>query len=192
MHQQHDPRNWSRLFGAFCALMLIHQRAIIVPMRKYCGKDFFGLPCGLALLLMSAWAFFSGDDFMWVCAGFWLVALLVRKGQTYRLLAQGTLIYSLFDGIPTDAQRYCKTERTAKLFVEPILVGILGGTVLLIYRMEGLPVAGLPLFFLFGLVSLPLIELLKQTIWERRLQAMQDARIEQEAVVQEVRIRYGE
>jgi hypothetical protein len=53
-------------------------------------------------------------------------------------------------------------------------------------------VYGLPYFFMLGLVTLPFVEKVKQLVWERRIQGINDARIEQEALVRESRERYGE
>jgi hypothetical protein len=61
-----------------------------------------------------------------------------------------------------------------------------------IYLEHGLPTAGLPSFFLWGVISLPFVEIVKRTIWERRTQGMSDARIEQQQVVSNYRNRFGE
>ena len=194
MNQKQQPEQvgWAQGFNLAYMLLLVHQRGIVVPMRMYCGKEFYGRPCALAFLLMSLWAAFSRDFYMWLWVGLWLFMLLVRKGQSYRAIAQGARIHSEYDGVPAEALKYANTERAAKLFVEPFMVGLLGLVVLLIYKAAELPSLGLPYFLLFGVVSLPVVELVKQIIWEKRLQGMQDARIEQEAMVRDSRARYGE
>jgi len=66
MQQQQDDfmTRYKRNFNMAYNGMLIHQRAIILPMRERCGKDVLGLPCALALVLMCVWAALSRDPFM--------------------------------------------------------------------------------------------------------------------------------
>ncbi len=187
-----DPNGWKRNYDIAFYVMLVHQRAIIIPLRERFGKEVFGRVCAFSFVMMCVWAAYSGDPFMWLWAGMWLVCLLKRKHETARLAKEGVRIHSQADGWPKDAIKIGGTEKAAKLVVEPMFIGALGVVLLLLYREIGLPFYGLPCFLLFGAVSLPLVEKVKQQIWERRIQGMQDARIEQEAMVQESRERFGE
>jgi hypothetical protein len=194
MQQQQEDfmTRYKRNFNIAYNLMLVHQRAIIIPMRERYGKEVFGSPCALAFLLMCAWAALSMDAFMWLWVGVWLFYLARRKDEAVRLANSGARIHSQYDGWPLDANRYGCSENVAKLVVEPVLVGAVGIVLFMIYQEAGLPVYGLPYFFMLGLVTLPFVEKVKQLVWERRIQGINDARIEQEALVRESRERYGE
>ena len=102
------------------------------------------------------------------------------------------IIHSQYDGWPIEAIKFGRTEKVAKLIVEPIIVGALGAVLFVIYQGAEMPVYGLPYFFLLGLATLPFVEKVKQATWERRIQGMVDARVEQEALVRESREKYGE
>ncbi len=142
---------------------------------------------------MVLWAAFSRDPFMWGWVGFWLLCQICRRIESVRLARSGARIHSQYDGWPFDTIRFGRTEKAAKLVVEPMLVGILGGILHWIYDTYlGMPPYGLPYFLLAGVVTLPFVELVKQTVWQRRTQSMMDARIEQEQMMRDVRDRHGE
>jgi hypothetical protein len=50
---------------------------------------------------------------------------------------------------------------------------------------------GLPYFLLTGCVTLPAVEIVKQTVWNRRARMMHDARIENEQTMRDYQDRYG-
>ncbi len=193
MQQQHDQQADSkRKFNVVYGLMLMHQRAIVLLSRDRWGKEALGKPCFLALVLMFLWATFSRDPFMWVWLAVWVCFLVKRRLESVRLATSGERTHSQYDGHPFAALTFCRTENAAKLVGEPVLVGILGVVLCAVYQEVGLPVGGLPCFLLAGCVSLPFVEAVKKQIWERRIQGMQDARLEQEQMVRESRERYGE
>lgn len=194
MQQQQDDfmTRYKRNFNIAYSVLLIHQRAIIIPIRERFGKEILGLPCALSLALMCGWAALSRDVFMWVWVAIWIVSLAKRKNESAQLAQKGVVIHSRYDGWPTEAIKYGRTEKIAKLVVEPIIVGVLGAVLFLIYQGAGLPIYGLPYFFLIGVASLVFEEKFKQLTWERRIQGVQDARIEQEALMRDVRERNGE
>jgi hypothetical protein len=181
--------NWKRNFNFIHFVSLIHQRAIVVVCRDKWGKQALGTPCALALLMMFLWAYFTRDPFMWAWMIFWSLCFLRRRMEAIRLAG---FIHSMFDGWPKEANRYRCSEKTAKRWIEPLLVGIMGGLLLWFYREQGWRPTGLPYFLLTGVFTLPFVETVKKTIWENRLQAMQDAKIEQGAAVREFRDRYGD
>jgi hypothetical protein len=190
--QQNDSMNWKRNFDISHALCVMHQRALVVPMRSRWGIYALGVPCALALVLMVLWATFSRDPYMWVWIGFWVICQLARRAESVRLHRRGERIHSQYDGYVAYASRWRVSESTAKLVIEPVVFGVFGLVLFDMYRENGLPVQGLPYFFLAGLFSLPFVETVKRSVWERRAQAMVDARVEQEALVKEVRDRWGD
>ena len=141
--------------------------------------------------MMCVWAMVSHDNFMWIWIGFWLLCQLKRRVESVKLARSGAWIHSQYDGWPFDAIKYARTEKVAKMVVEPILVGILGGILYWIYSQYGLKPTGLPYFFLSGIFTLPFVEIVKQTIWEKKIRGMQDARLEQEQMVEELRDKWG-
>jgi hypothetical protein len=185
--QQDLSAKWKRNFGIIFSLCVIHQRALTIPMRSRFGVQALAQPCFFALGLMFLWATFTRDPFMWLWMGYWFLHFLYRRAEALRLARSGEKIHSQYDGWPHDAVRFGRTEKAAKMVVEPIEVAILGGILYWIYAKEGWPVRGLPLFLLSGAFTLPFVEMVKQTIWERRTQSVVDARIEQEQLVEDVR-----
>jgi hypothetical protein len=192
MRHHHESYCLKSIPNIAYALLVVYQRAIIVPMRTHYGKDFFGLTSILPFLLMCLWAGLTHDEYMGAWIGFWLLAVFVRFVQTRRLLARGAMIHSWYDGWPDEGMKVSKSEKAAKLYAEPILVALLGGSVLLFYKAVELPSLGLPVFLLIGAPILYVVERVKEAVWDRRLQEMQNARLEQEALVRESRQRYGE
>lgn len=177
--QEHDIReDWKRNFNIAFVLFLVHQRGIVVPLRTRWGVNALGIPCFLAFCLMCMWAAFSRDLFMWLWVGLWVICFLCRRFQAERLKG----VHSQYDGL-----QIWGGAKFGKLFVEPVLVGVLGGLLYWVYSQCGLEARGLPWFLLLGCISLPFIERVKQEAWKRRIQGMIDARIEQEAMVQGMR-----
>ena len=111
-----------------------------------------------------------------------------RRHEANRIEGQ---VDSRYDGWPFDAIRYCRTEQPAKKVIEPILVGILGGFLYWVYTTAGLSPRGLPGFLLFGLITLPFVESVKQAAWKKRLRDMRDAQLENEIALQDYYDQYG-
>ena len=185
-------QEWKNNVNIAWWVCLIHQRCIVVPLRKWWGVQALGTSCALGLLLMIFWAAFAGDPFLWGWVGIWLISFIARRWEATRLARRGVMVHSQYDGWPGGTIRVGRTERIAKLIVEPALIGLFGYAVLLLYEQQGWSPYGLPYFLLAGCFSLPFVELVKQTIWERRTQAMADARIEQQQVMENYRQRYGD
>ena len=197
MHQQqqndpNDPFEWKRNFNIAYNILLIHQRAVVVPLRMAWGPQALGVPCALALVLMVVWATFSRDPLMWGWIALWLTCFVSRRAETLWLWATGARLHGGYDGHPFVAIRLGRTENAAKLVVEPLLVGGIGRRGVLVVRPLPFFALRAALFPAGGLRSLPFVELVKQTIWKRRSQATLDARLEQEASMREFRSKYGD
>jgi hypothetical protein len=184
--------DWKRNFNIGFTIFLAHQRALTVPLRSRYGKEALGIPCVLALVLMFLWVMATHDPFMWLWIGFWCLCFGIRRLQSVWLAAQGADLHSQYDGWPHETVRFVGSERLAKLVVEPLLFGGLGYGLWWLYDLYGLPPHGLPYFFLLGLASLPFVEAVKGKVWERRVQAMRDARLEQDMVMDAYRQKYGD
>jgi len=189
--QQQEGNDFKRNFNIAFSFLVMHQRALTIPMRNRYGLQALGVPCALAVVLMALWAAFSYDPFMWLWLGIWLLFFVKRRLESLRLNWNGVRVHSQYDGFPFDAIRLGRTENVAKLVVEPILIGILGSLVYWLYAQAHMSPYGLPYFLLAGVFTLPFVEMAKQTIWQKRTQAMLDARLEQEQTMRSFRSKFG-
>jgi hypothetical protein len=188
VQQQHAEQPDSKTsFNIAYTLALIHQRGIIIIGRKMFGKEALGRPCFFAFILMCMWAAFSRDIFMHLWVVLWLLHYIVRRAEAVRLTRTGQ-VHSYSDGSTINLG---SNENAAKLVYEPVLVGILGGFLFWLYNENDWSPYGLPYYLLAGCFSLPFVEWVKQTIWERRVQSMTDARMEQEQLVRDYRDKLG-
>jgi hypothetical protein len=108
------------------------------------------------------------------------------------LTKPGEKIHSLSDGWPWAARLvpFVRTDGTAKLRIEPIIVFGLGlGCWWLERRWHMRP--GLACFLIVAAVSMNAAEAMRQRIWRRRAQAILDARTEQEALMESYRGKWG-
>ena len=189
--QQNDPMSWGQKFNIVYWLCLVHQRAIVVPLRSGFGTEALGAPCLLAVLLLYLWGQFSQDMLVWAYGGLFILYQGYRRFQSLRLARGGARVHSLYDG-RCGGVLGRMNERTAKLVFEPALVFGCGVALYWLYQENGLPVAGLPYLFLAGGFTLPFVEAVKQTAWDRRVQGISDSRIEQEQMMGDYKNRYGD
>jgi hypothetical protein len=191
-HQHEDAfADWKRSSNIAFTICLAHSRGLTVPMRNKWGIQALGVPSGLAFAMMSLWATFTHDDYMFIWILFWIVAQIARRWESVRLDRAGARIHSQYDG-QCEAVRGFGSENAAKLYGEPILCGILGGVLYWLYTEAHLPVYGLPYYFLAGCFTLPFVEIVKQTIWRKRAQDVMDARLENEATMRDFRDKWGD
>lgn len=186
MVQQQGKGDWKQNFNIAYAICLWHSRALLVPFRRYWGVQALGFPSLFALGLMILWWMATHDNWMLWWIGFWLLMQLKRRIEAVRRSGQ---IHSQYDGWPINLGA---NERFAKLWLEPLCIGILGWMLFQLYEANDLRPTGLPYFFLAGTVSLPFVELVHRTIWNRKLQSMSDARIEGRALMNEYRNKFGD
>ena len=188
--QQDFAEGWRTNFNFGHTFCMAIQRALTVPMRSHYGIEALGWPCVLALALMVIWYMASRDSWMLYWIFFWLLCLAARRLESIRLNLKGARIPSYYDGWP-DLMCFCKTENMAKLIGEPVFISLLGASVYWFYTELGWETSGLPTFLLSGVVALPFVEGVKQTIWRKRIQSMVDAKIENEAMISDFRDKYG-
>lgn len=180
MQQENDiSKDWKRNINIAFSLMTMHQRALVVPVRRHFGTQALAFPCLFALGLIMLWYVATADPRMLAYMGFWLLFLVVRRIEAVKIAGQ---VHSHYDGMPINLG---SDERKAKMYYEPLCVGILGGIFFWIYTENGLRTTGLPSFLMAGIVSLPFVEGVKQTLWQRRIQGMRDAQLDQEMVMEE-------
>jgi hypothetical protein len=187
MVEQQKELTWQQKFNIAYWLCVIHQRGIVVVTRKSFGVQALGRECALAFIVMALWATVTQDIFMYVWIGLWFVSLIQRRIEATKLTKAG-VVSSYYDGFPINCG---KDEKLAKLWIEPILTGVLGAFLYWLYQQNGLPTRGLPTFLFLGFMTLRVVESVKAKVRERRLMAMNDAKLEQESLAQECRDQFG-
>ena len=182
---------FSIAFNLFIFALIAHQRSLIVPMRKRFGVEAFGLVGFLSLLLMAGWAAYTKDPFMWGYLAYWFVLLALRRWEAYRLVRKGERIHGLSDGWPVWAMRVPFVGRgAAVMLVEPLIVlGWCAAFWWLASRLGTPP--GLAMWLTPGPLTLVIVESLRGRIRARRTQHILDARLEQEAVMNDYRAKWG-
>jgi hypothetical protein len=189
--QPQQPSHVKSGFYFLLLLCIIHQRGLVVPMRKFFGMQALATPGILALLLMLCWGGLSNDPIMLVWIAIWSVCFVHRYIQSRRMERSGARVHSQYDGWPYDAIKIGRTENIAKLVVEPLCAFAIGALLLPFSEKLHLNPTGLPLFFMLGGFTLMVIEAIKQSIWKKRTQAMMDAQLENEGAVREFREKFG-
>jgi hypothetical protein len=195
MQQQQQPNiveDFKRNFNIGCTILTIWQRAIIVPMRNQFGVESLGLICLMSFCLMAVWAAWSGDQFMWGYLALWTVCLLRRRFEASRLAVRGEKVHSRSEGWPQAAMRvpFVRTPETAILIVEPLFTFAYGVGFWFLAREIGTP-PGLAYFLMGGALAMRSVASIQQKIFQRRTQAILDARLEQEAVMENYRGKWG-
>jgi len=194
--QQREGFDWVQAqktnVNIVAGLLGVYQRAIVVPMRHRFGVEALGLAAVLAFSFMVVWAACWKDPLMWGYLAYWTLCVLLRRSEAKRLVRKGEKIHSLSGGWPREAMRipFVRTPETAMLIVEPLLVFGLGVGCWFAARHWHTP-PGLAIFLMVGALVLNVVEWMRQKIAGRRAQAILDARMEQEAVMQEFRSKWG-
>jgi hypothetical protein len=192
MQQQQDDvmTQYKQNFNVLYTACRAHQMGVVIPLRRCCGPDVLRTPCAFAFVLMCVWAMCTRDNFLWLWIGVWCCYFLKHRLESALIAKSGAKIHSQYDGWP-DAIRIGRTEKVAKLIVEPVVIVSFGAVMFYAYQQNHWQPYGLPYFMLTGGFTLPFVEIVKQTIWRRRTQSMLDARVEQEALVNDFRNRFG-
>jgi hypothetical protein len=179
---------------AFSVLMMFltaHQRALTVPLRKFYGAEALGFPGVYAAVLMVGWAAVSRDPLMWAWLAVWLACLVARRIETMKLVRQGKPPHTMYDGVPYSVLRGWD-EKVARMVIEPVVMFVMGLGLRFIAVDFRLPVKGLSLFLMLGIFTLPTLEIIRGTVMKKRVQAMGDARIEQEVLIEGLKVYQGE
>jgi len=173
-------------------LLVIYQRAIIVPMRHRFGVEALGFVCFFSFLFMVIWGACLQDPLMWGYTAYWVLCVLMRRSEAKRLVRKGEKIHSLSGGWPREAMRipFVRSPRTAMLIAEPLIVFGLGLGCWFLSKHWHTP-PGLAIFLMVGALVLNAVECLSQKIAGRRAQAILDARLEQEGLMQDFRSKWG-
>lgn len=155
----------------------VHQRAIVVPLREGMGKNFLGFRCLLAFGLMILWTALTQDSWMLYWVVIWVFCLAWRSIEANHL------------EVHTHSDGWCNglgdNQRLAKGLFEPLLVGLCGLLLRAWYLENGWNPAGLPNFLLLGVFTLSFVQRANVIMYERKIDVMNDARMEQEDIARE-------
>ena len=160
------------------ALAKIHAMSFWPIIRRDFGTDALGRPAGFALVLMLLVGGLGRIPEMFPYVGLWLFMLLYQRSRTMKLVKQGTVWHSLYEGYPAVALgfRFVRSEAKAKQFIEPMLC-LAVGVALTDFSQ------GLGIFVMAGCVSMAIVDGINREIDRKRLAAMRDAEIEQRWLV---------
>jgi hypothetical protein len=186
MQQQQQPLTWKDKINAVYNICDIHQRGVVIPLREGMGPNFLGIKCLIAFVLMLIWAAVSQDTLMFYWLVLWTFCYLWRAFEANKLRG---LIHSYSDGRCIGLG---SNDRLAKGLWEPLLVGLSAVLLRGWYIETGWNPSGLPNFLLLGFVTLIVVQKANVMMYERKLDAIGDAKMENEDLVNEYRNRYGE
>lgn len=175
--QQQDANamTMSDAFNIMYFLSNVHATCISPFIRFGFGAEHPGMVGLFAMLFifLVACCDSSGMTFVYLVA--WLCALAYRRIQTRGLLRQGAMIHSRNPGYPWLALKFpfVRTELSATAVIEPLLCLVAAFLLIPLSVPLGLLVMG-------GFISFTVRNGIEHEVTRKRLQAMQDARMEQE------------
>jgi hypothetical protein len=173
-NQQEQKFGMRESFNLFYAVAKVHAMCFWPIIRCDFGTEGLGFAAFFAMILMLAVGALSRTPELFPYLGFWVVAVLCQRARTLRLVKQGLVGHSRYEGTPWLALRIprMRTEARAKRLGEPVLC-LLAGVAL--YPLS----PGLGLFVMAGFLSLTVVDSIHRELERKRLAAMRDAEIEQ-------------
>jgi hypothetical protein len=177
-NQQEQQFGMRESFNLLYAGVKIHAMCFLPIIRRDFGSEALGFRAFYAMVLMLAVGSLWRIPEMFPFLGFWIVMVCYQRGRTQRLVKQGVIWYSRYEGYPWLAMRspLALTEARAKKLIEPALCLFVG---------VGLyPLApGLGVFVMAGFFTLAAVNSIDRELDRKRLMAMRDAEIEQKWLV---------
>lgn len=161
-------------FDLAYSIFNIHATAIAVIIRRDFGREALGgnsaLAMGLILVLYAA----TADQAMLAYLGIVLFCQIMQRIRTFRLLRQGAIIHSRYQGYPYMAMQvpFVRRVSTATGIIEPMMC-LIGGTLLCTVSVN------LGGFIVVGSLSFMIRNGIDREIDRKRLERMRDAEIEQ-------------
>ncbi len=180
--QNNDPMQMKDTFNLVYALVHGHSTAITPFLRTSFGKEALGMNglAALAIILLYGGLMNCYEMFIYLCV--WLVAVIYQRVKQFRNRMNGFVQHSRYNGYPALAYKLfprIQSEGNAK-GAEAFLC--LGVGWLLTYVSQPLG-----WFVMAGWVSIMFSEGLGVELRRKKLQAMRDAEIEQQALAEEYR-----
>jgi hypothetical protein len=173
-NQQTNKIGMRESFNLMYALCKVHAYCIWPLIRRDFGTDAMGFPAFFALLLMLLVATLARIPELFPYVGVWLLAVLWQRTRTMRLVKQGAVWHSRYEGTPWLALRLMRSDKdsTARRMVEPMLCLAAG---IVLYQVS----PGLGGFVMAGCASMGMLAGINSELDRKRLAAMRDAEIEQ-------------
>jgi hypothetical protein len=185
--QQEQGFDLSRKDGLnfLCAVAGGHATTLAVFVRRGFGSEALGFRGLAALLLLLVVLCYTRNPVFLDYLGFWLFALICQRLQTMAMLSQGRRLHSRYDGTPVVAMLFTRSESIAKLVVEPVLCLLVAILLSMVADANDMPeLNGLAGYIGFGFFSLLFDHGVYEMVQRKRVQAMRDAKLEQEQLMQ--------
>jgi hypothetical protein len=161
------------MLGLLLLLANAHATCVTIFTRSRFGVEALGVRGLAAFVLMVVYGGLRAPG-MFLYLGVWLLALMIQRISTFRLVRQGWRAHSRYAGYPALAMKLPGvSERTAVMLIEPLLCVLVGA---LIYCTVS---EGVGVFVMLSFVSLLFRLALDQEITRKRVQKMRDAELEQ-------------
>jgi hypothetical protein len=169
-------------FNVLCLVMASHATSITVFTHTGFGTNALGKRGLAALVLLVMVAAFAGSSFMgWYILAF-LVASLVQRIATAKMSRAGQRPHSLSDGRPF-LIRLVRNERTART-LEAFLCAVAGVGIAVMGGAWQMPQLAVPAVYVgLGCISLAFDDGMSEAAMQQRVEAMRDARLENEALL---------
>jgi hypothetical protein len=185
---QSNDLTFKQKFNIVYLLLTWHSRGITVFLREKWGKEALGTPCFFTLILMLIWWMFTADGLFLAYIGVWFVVYLIRRIEAMMMSGK---VPSNYDGWPVDAMWLCNSEWIAKSWIEPMIAGVFGFLLFQYYAYMDWRPTGLPYFMIFGVFSLKFVAMVNEAAWERNVNAIQDAKLQQRVLMDDHNNRFG-
>jgi hypothetical protein len=155
---------------------------IYLPLRYGSGKEHAGLRGVLGLLFPCVFMLFVPDPSVAWIWPVYLGGLMIQRFGHWRAYRRGELVQTRYQGYPWVASLLCRQhdESKAKTFTEPFLAVAIG--VALCPFAEGLAV-----YYLFGSVAMFIKQFIENLSFQRQVDQLQDAMIENDYLMSQTR-----
>ena len=190
--QQQQQQEWGHKdsFNLMFVLANASATCLTVFTRHSFGVEALGLNGLLALGMILAVAGFGNSPAMLIFLICWLCALVCQRVKTMKLVRQGAKWHSRYQGWPWVGVIFTRNERAARCTVEPLLCLAVGFALRCLADAYHQSLT-LPDFIMLGALSISLREGIQAAVRRKRIQAIEDARFEQEDLAAELRRRRG-
>jgi hypothetical protein len=154
---------------------------IQLPMRRYCGKDFIGLPGLVGVIFIPLYTVFAHAPQVFYLWPVFLLSIVLNQAGSFQRRLRGVVQHSYFEGDPWLARTllFSKDERKCRSSGEPFLSCMLGLFLMPVNQ-------GLGLYFILGGIAMGLIQDIADRQFKRRVDEINNGRIENENLMRHV------
>jgi hypothetical protein len=144
-------------------------------LRRGFGSEALGLNGILAGLIILLYGGFTNSPEMMTFFWVWLIAVAYQRLYGFRQRANGQVVHSRYAGDPVVGRRFAKSERVAREVVEPLICVVVGAC-LWSWSEQ------VERFVLCASFCLLVCRGIETQVTRNRIQAMQDASLEQKVL----------